>query len=83
MIPTVDEIQQQAINQLIDLVLEVSKGVTWQREYSHSGTKNKGKSLPACTWMKKNLKYKLTGMTYAIIFVHLLKFMSKFKVVDF
>ncbi|KAI3374766.1 hypothetical protein L3Q82_021323, partial [Scortum barcoo] len=41
MVPTVDEIQQ-AVNQLIDLVLEVSKGVTWQREYSHSGTNNKG-----------------------------------------
>eukprot|EP00064_Thunnus_orientalis_P004446 superscaffoldBa00000405_g4458 len=43
MIPTVDEIQQ-VINQLMDLVLEVNKGITcWQREYSHDGTKNKGK----------------------------------------
>ncbi|KAM7379582.1 hypothetical protein PAMP_005128 [Pampus punctatissimus] len=40
MIPTVDEIQQ-AIKQLIDLVLEVSKGIScWQREYSHDDTKN-------------------------------------------
>lgn len=45
MVPTVDEIQQ-AINHLIDLVLEVSKGITcWQREYSHDGTKAKGGSL--------------------------------------
>ncbi|XP_044223058.1 dynein axonemal heavy chain 8-like [Thunnus albacares] len=43
MIPTVDEIQQ-VINQLMDLVLEVNKGITcWQREYSHDGTKNKGR----------------------------------------
>ncbi|XP_070701078.1 dynein axonemal heavy chain 8-like [Pempheris klunzingeri] len=41
MSPTVDGIQQ-AINQLIDLVLEVSKGVGWQREYTHDATKNKG-----------------------------------------
>ncbi|XP_078119766.1 dynein axonemal heavy chain 8-like [Sander vitreus] len=41
MIPTEDEIQQ-AINRLIDLVLEISKGIAWQWEYSQSGTKNKG-----------------------------------------
>ncbi|KAM9349881.1 dynein axonemal heavy chain 8-like [Symphorus nematophorus] len=41
MTPTVDEIQQ-AMNQLTDLVLEVSKGVTWQRGYSHDATKNNG-----------------------------------------
>ncbi|KAI4809667.1 hypothetical protein KUCAC02_018534 [Chaenocephalus aceratus] len=41
MIPAVEEIQQ-AINRLIDLVLEISKGIAWQREYSHDGTKNKG-----------------------------------------
>ncbi|XP_037644332.1 dynein heavy chain 8, axonemal-like isoform X1 [Sebastes umbrosus] len=40
MIPTVVE-TQQAINQLINLVLEISKGIAWQREYSHDGTKNK------------------------------------------
>ena len=55
MTPTVDEIQQ-AINQLTDLVLEVSKGVTWQRGYSHDATKNKGESLSACTRMKIKLK---------------------------
>ncbi|XP_051284477.1 dynein axonemal heavy chain 8-like [Dicentrarchus labrax] len=41
MIPTVDE-NQQAINHLIDLVLEASKRVAWQREYCHNPTKNKG-----------------------------------------
>ncbi|XP_034008681.1 dynein heavy chain 8, axonemal-like [Trematomus bernacchii] len=41
MIPAIEEIQQ-AINRLIDLVLEISKGIAWQREYSHDGTKNKG-----------------------------------------
>ncbi|XP_041805872.1 dynein heavy chain 8, axonemal-like [Chelmon rostratus] len=41
MIPTIDEIQQ-AVNRLIDLVLEVSKGVAWQQVYSHDATKNKG-----------------------------------------
>lgn len=62
MIPTVEEIQQ-AINQLIDLVLKVSKGVAWPREYSHDGTKDKGKSLSACIWIKRNLKdRKLAGM---------------------
>lgn len=61
MIPTVEEIQQ-AINQLTDLVLKVSKGVAWPREYSH-GTKDKGKSLSACIWIKRNLKdIKLAGM---------------------
>lgn len=56
MIPTVDE-TQHAINQLIDLVLEVSKGITcWQKEYSHDGTKNKGESLSADTWIKKTQK---------------------------
>ncbi|KAF3858031.1 hypothetical protein F7725_011232 [Dissostichus mawsoni] len=43
MIPAVEEIQQ-AINRLIDLVLEISKGIAWQREYSHDGTKNKAVS---------------------------------------
>ncbi|CAK6957757.1 dynein axonemal heavy chain 8-like [Scomber scombrus] len=43
MIPTVDEIQH-TISHLIDLLLEVSKGITcWQREYSHDGTKSKGR----------------------------------------
>lgn len=42
MIPTVDEIQQ-ATNHLIDLVLEVSKGIAWQQECSPDDTKNKGK----------------------------------------
>ncbi|KAM7400305.1 hypothetical protein PAMA_004821 [Pampus argenteus] len=43
MIPTVDEIQH-AIKELIDMVLEVSKGIScWQREYSRDDTKNKGK----------------------------------------
>ncbi|XP_056247105.1 dynein axonemal heavy chain 8-like [Seriola aureovittata] len=43
MIPTIDEIQH-AINHLIDRVLEVSKGITWQHymECSPVGTKNKG-----------------------------------------
>lgn len=41
MIPTVEEIQQ-AINQLIDLVSEVSKGVAWLWENSHDGTQDKG-----------------------------------------
>lgn len=54
MIPTVDEIQQ-FINQLIDLALGVSKGVVWKLEYSHDGSKNKGKSLPVFT-CKENLK---------------------------
>uniref|UniRef100_UPI0037E892BB dynein axonemal heavy chain 8-like n=1 Tax=Semicossyphus pulcher TaxID=241346 RepID=UPI0037E892BB len=40
MVPTVGEIQQ-AINQLTDLVLEVSKGIVWQREYTHDSAKNK------------------------------------------
>lgn len=44
MIPTVEEIQQ-AVNQLTDLVLNVSKGVTWPREYIHDGTEDKGKSV--------------------------------------
>lgn len=43
MIPTVDEIQQ-ATNDLIDLVLEVSKGIAWQQECTHNDTENKGKS---------------------------------------
>ncbi len=30
---------QQDINQLVHLVLEVSKGVVWQREYSHDASK--------------------------------------------
>lgn len=52
MIPTEDE-SQQAINQLIDLVLDVSKGIAWSWEYSHDSTKIKGKSLLACTLMEK------------------------------
>ncbi|XP_076601065.1 dynein axonemal heavy chain 8-like [Chaetodon auriga] len=40
-IPTIDEIQL-AINRLITLVLEVSKGVAWQQQYSHDATKNTG-----------------------------------------
>ncbi|XP_045906997.1 dynein axonemal heavy chain 8-like isoform X1 [Micropterus dolomieu] len=40
MIPTEDE-SQQAINQLIDLVLDVSKGIAWSWEYSHDSTKIK------------------------------------------
>lgn len=61
MVPTVDEIQQ-AINRLIELVLEISKDIAWQKEYSHDDTKNKGKSS-ACTWMEKkeityDIKYK-------------------------
>lgn len=47
MIPTVEEIQQ-AVNQLTDLVLNVSKGVTWPREYIHDGTEDKGKSVCIC-----------------------------------
>ncbi|GLD50869.1 dynein heavy chain 8, axonemal [Lates japonicus] len=39
MIPTVDDIQH-VINQLIDLVMEVSKGISWQREYTQD--ENKG-----------------------------------------
>lgn len=54
MIPTVDEIQH-FINQLVDLVLGVSKEVVWKLEYSRDGTKNKGKSLPVFTW-KENPK---------------------------
>ncbi|XP_065810510.1 dynein axonemal heavy chain 8 [Labrus bergylta] len=38
MVPTVDELQQ-GINQLIELVLEVSKGVVWQWEYTDDSTK--------------------------------------------
>lgn len=45
MIPSVDEIQL-AINQLIDFVLEVSKGVTWQWEYTSDETKKTG-NLPS------------------------------------
>ncbi|KAG8014343.1 Dynein heavy chain 8 [Nibea albiflora] len=41
MTPTLDEIQQ-TIKQLIRLVLDVSKGVSWQQEYSQDSTKNKG-----------------------------------------
>lgn len=41
MTPTLDEIQQ-TIKQLIGLVLDVSKGVSWQQEYSQDSTKNKG-----------------------------------------
>ncbi|TKS79492.1 Dynein heavy chain 8, axonemal [Collichthys lucidus] len=41
MTPTLDEIQQ-TIKQLIGLVLNVSKGVSWQQEYSQDSTKNKG-----------------------------------------
>lgn len=52
MIPTVDEIQQ-ATNHLIDLVLEVSKGIAWEQECSHDDTKTRGKSLIACTCRKK------------------------------
>ncbi|XP_032371769.1 dynein heavy chain 8, axonemal [Etheostoma spectabile] len=40
LIPTEDEVQQ-AINRLVDLVLEISKGITWQWEYSQNDTKNK------------------------------------------
>ncbi|KAM8851323.1 dynein axonemal heavy chain 8-like isoform 4-T8 [Spinachia spinachia] len=40
-IPNVDEIQQ-AINQLTDMVLEISKGVLWQHGYSPDGSKKKG-----------------------------------------
>ncbi|KAM8728478.1 dynein axonemal heavy chain 8-like [Acanthopagrus schlegelii] len=40
MSPTVDEIQH-FINQLVDLVLGVSKEVVWKLEYSCDGTKNK------------------------------------------
>ncbi|KAM6989324.1 dynein axonemal heavy chain 8-like [Tautogolabrus adspersus] len=40
MVPTVDKLQQ-GINQLIDLVLEVSKGVVWHWEYTDHSTKNK------------------------------------------
>ncbi|XP_075954128.1 dynein axonemal heavy chain 8-like [Anarhichas minor] len=40
MIPTVDEIQQ-AINRLIDLVLEISKGITWQQDFSPDDAKNR------------------------------------------
>ncbi|XP_067331791.1 dynein axonemal heavy chain 8-like [Channa argus] len=41
MIPTIDEIQQ-AINYLINLVLEVSKSIEWQRECGYDDMKNKG-----------------------------------------
>ncbi|XP_068458453.1 dynein axonemal heavy chain 8-like [Clinocottus analis] len=41
MIPTVDKIQQ-AINQLIDMVLEISKNISWQQEYSPDGEKKGG-----------------------------------------
>ncbi|XP_041660196.1 dynein heavy chain 8, axonemal-like [Cheilinus undulatus] len=39
MVPTLVEIQR-GICLLIDLVLEVSKGVVWQREYSHDSKNN-------------------------------------------
>nr|XP_046263890.1 dynein axonemal heavy chain 8-like isoform X2 [Scatophagus argus] len=41
MIPTIDEIQQ-AINQLINVVLEASKDVAWQQEYSRDDTDSRG-----------------------------------------
>ncbi|CAG5978557.1 unnamed protein product [Menidia menidia] len=40
MVPNVDEVQQ-AINQLIDCVLEVSKGVVWEQEFSQDDTQSK------------------------------------------
>lgn len=61
MIPTVDDIQH-VINQLINLVMEVSKGISWQREYTHD--ENKGMSL---TMFLKKLKDKLTGITFLVL----------------
>lgn len=52
MSPTIDEMQQ-AINHLIDRVLEVIKCITWQKKYSNSGTKDEGLSLSVCTCRKK------------------------------
>ncbi|CAJ1072667.1 dynein axonemal heavy chain 8-like isoform X3 [Xyrichtys novacula] len=42
MVPNLSEIQQ-SIDQLIDSVLEVSKGIDWQWEYTHDSSGNKGK----------------------------------------
>ncbi|XP_056290683.1 dynein axonemal heavy chain 8-like [Pseudoliparis swirei] len=42
MIPTVDKIQQ-AINRLIDLVLDISKGIAWQKAYMADGATNTGR----------------------------------------
>lgn len=48
MVPSFDEIQE-GINQLIDLVLGVSKGVVWQLEYTQDPSENKGRPLSLCT----------------------------------
>ncbi|TNN84661.1 Dynein heavy chain 5, axonemal [Liparis tanakae] len=61
MIPTVDKIQQ-AINRLIDLVLDISKGIAWQKAYMADGatdTELLKKSLTVETkaWKKLLCKY--------------------------
>lgn len=59
MSPTVDEMQH-GINHLVDRVLEVSKGIAWQKKYSSNVTKDKGLSLSVYTerYMNMNCLYK-------------------------
>lgn len=53
MIPTLDEIQQ-AINQLTDSVLEVSKSIAWQWEYTPNERKKAGNSPSVYTYRSKH-----------------------------